>query len=77
MRQVMDRMHCSEITIVYGLTEASPGITQTRTDDPVHVRVSTVGKPFDGVEVKIIDAETGATLPPGRHGEFARVATTR
>jgi fatty-acyl-CoA synthase len=70
MRQVMDKMHCSEITIVYGLTEASPGITQTRTDDPVHVRVSTVGKPFDAVEVKIIDPETGATLPPGKPGEL-------
>jgi len=70
MRQVMEKMHCSEITIVYGLTEASPGITQTRTDDPVHVRVSTVGKPFDGVEVKIIDPETGATLPPGPPGEL-------
>ncbi len=70
MRQVMEKMHCSEITIVYGLTEASPGITQTRTDDPVHVRVSTVGKPFEGVEVKIVDPETGAALPPGRHGEL-------
>jgi fatty-acyl-CoA synthase len=70
MQQVMEKMHCSEITIVYGLTEASPGITQTRTDDPVCVRVSTVGKPFDGVEVKIINPETGATLPPGQHGEL-------
>jgi fatty-acyl-CoA synthase len=70
MRQVMDKMHCSEITIVYGLTEASPGITQTRTDDPVHVRVSTVGKPFDGVEVKIIHPETGETLPAGQPGEL-------
>ncbi len=70
MRQVMDKMHCSEITIVYGLTEASPGITQTRTDDPVHVRVSSVGKPFDGVEVKIINPETRETLPPGQPGEL-------
>jgi fatty-acyl-CoA synthase len=70
MRQVMEKMHCNEITIVYGLTEASPGITQTRTDDPIHVRVSTVGKPFDAVEVKIIDPESGATLPPGRPGEL-------
>jgi fatty-acyl-CoA synthase len=70
MRQVMEKMHCSEITIVYGLTEASPGITQTRTDDPVRVRVSTVGKPFDGVEVKIINPDTGETLPPGLPGEL-------
>lgn len=70
MRQVMEKMHCSEITIVYGLTEASPGITQTRTDDPVPVRVSTVGKPFDGVEVKIINPETGETLPAGQPGEL-------
>ena len=70
MRQVMEKMHCHEITIVYGLTEASPGITQTRTDDPVHVRVSTVGKPFDGVEVKIINPETAVALPPGQPGEL-------
>jgi fatty-acyl-CoA synthase len=70
MRKVMDKMHCSEITIVYGLTEASPGITQTRTDDPIHVRITTVGKPFEGVEVKIIDPETGATLPAGKPGEL-------
>jgi fatty-acyl-CoA synthase len=70
MRQVMEKMHCREITIVYGLTEASPGITQTRTDDPIRVRVSTVGKPFDGVEVKIINPETGATLPAGQPGEL-------
>ncbi len=70
MRQVMEKMNCSEITIVYGLTEASPGITQTRTDDPVYVRVTTVGKPFDGVEVKIINPETGATLAAGQPGEL-------
>jgi fatty-acyl-CoA synthase len=70
MRQVMETMHCREITIVYGLTEASPGITQTRTDDPVPIRVSTVGKPLDDVEVKIIDPETGARLPDGLPGEL-------
>jgi fatty-acyl-CoA synthase len=70
MKQVMEKMHCSEITIVYGLTEASPGITQTRTDDPVRVRIGTVGKPFDGVEVKIINPETGAELPIETPGEL-------
>jgi fatty-acyl-CoA synthase len=70
MKQVMEKMHCSEITIVYGLTEASPGITQTRTDDPVRVRIATVGKPFDGVEVKIVDPETGRQLGKNQHGEL-------
>jgi fatty-acyl-CoA synthase len=70
MRQVMENMHCREITIVYGLTEASPGITQTRTDDPIQIRIATVGKPFDGVEVRIINPETGEVLPPGQPGEL-------
>jgi fatty-acyl-CoA synthase len=70
MRQVMEKMHCREITIVYGLTEASPGITQTQTDDPINIRIATVGKPFEGVEVKIIDPETGAALPAGQPGEL-------
>ncbi|NLO89763.1 MAG: AMP-binding protein [Clostridia bacterium] len=70
MRQVMEKMHCREITIAYGLTEASPVITQTSTDDPLEVRVSTVGKPLDGVEVKIIDPETGKEVPPNVPGEL-------
>jgi len=70
MRQVMEKMHCREITIVYGLTEASPGITQTKTDDPIDIRVSTVGKPLEGVEVKIIDPQTGEELPPNQPGEL-------
>jgi fatty-acyl-CoA synthase len=70
MKHVMEKMHCREITIVYGLTEASPGITQTRTNDPVEVRVKTVGKPFEGVEVRIVDPETGAVLPDNTPGEL-------
>jgi fatty-acyl-CoA synthase len=70
MRQVTQRMHCREITIVYGLTEASPGITQTTTEDPLEVRVGTVGKPFDGVEIRIVHPETGVDLPDGQPGEL-------
>jgi len=70
MRQVIEKMHCREITIAYGLTEASPVITQTKTDDPLDVRVSTVGKPLDGVEVKIIDPETGKEVPTNVPGEL-------
>jgi len=59
MRKVIDKMNMKDITIVFGLTESSPGMTQTRADDPIEKRVSTVGTEFDGVEVKVLDPETG------------------
>ncbi len=70
MRQVMEKMHCREITIAYGLTEASPVITQTRTDDSMAQRTGTVGAVLPEIEVKIIDPETGDTLPAGARGEL-------
>jgi fatty-acyl-CoA synthase len=70
MKQVIRDMHAAEITIAYGQTESSPVITQTRTGDPVELRVATVGRALPDVEVKIADIETGATLPPGKQGEL-------
>jgi len=70
MKRAVKDMNLTEITSVYGQTESSPGITQTRTEDPVELRVSTVGRALPGAEVKIIDIETGATLPPGKQGEL-------
>jgi fatty-acyl-CoA synthase len=70
MKRVIRDMHCSEITITYGQTESSPGITMTRTDDPIELRVASVGRALPDVEVKIIDIETGAALPPGKQGEL-------
>jgi fatty-acyl-CoA synthase len=70
MKRVIRDMHASEITIAYGQTEASPVITQTRTEDPIELRVATVGRALPEVEVKIVDIETGATLPPGKQGEL-------
>ena len=70
MQQVVDDMGMKEITIVYGQTEASPGCTQTTTDDSLERRVNTVGRSFPGVETKIVDPETGETLGPGKIGEF-------
>lgn len=58
MKKVVKDMHCYQITSVYGLTEASPGMTQTSVDDPLELRVETVGKSFPGVEVKIFDPQT-------------------
>ena len=70
MKRVVKDMYMTEITSVYGQTESSPGITQSRTDDAIELRVATVGRALPGAEVKIIDIETGATLPPGKQGEL-------
>lgn len=70
MKKVISDMGASEITIAYGQTESSPVITQTRADDDIEKRVSTVGKPHAEVEVKIIDPATGETVPAGVPGEL-------
>jgi len=70
MKKVISQMNAKEITIAYGQTESSPVITQTRTDDAIELRVSTVGRALPDVEVKIVDIETGETLPPGKQGEL-------
>ncbi|MEX0820376.1 MAG: AMP-binding protein, partial [Pirellulaceae bacterium] len=70
MKRVTQEMGASEITIGYGQTEASPLITQTRTDDPLELRVGTVGKPIPGFEAKIVDVETGQELGDGQPGEL-------
>lgn len=70
MKRAVKDMHVTEITSVYGQTESSPGITQTRTEDSIELRVATVGRALPDAEVKIIDIETGATLPPGKQGEL-------
>lgn len=70
MKRVIEEMGASEITICYGQTESSPVITQTRTDDPIEKRVSTVGKPHPHVEVKVIDPLTGEEVTTGTPGEL-------
>ncbi len=69
MEQVIDRMNMKDITICYGLTEASPVITYTRTGDDFRLRVETVGRALPHIEVKVIDPETGRRLPAGSQGE--------
>jgi fatty-acyl-CoA synthase len=70
MKKVVKDMHMTEITSVYGLTEGSPGFTQTSVDDPLEKRVETVGKPLPNCEVKIVDPETGKTLGTNQTGEI-------
>ena len=70
MRDVIEKMSMSEITIVFGQTESSPGCTMSSTDDSVDVRVGTVGRPLPGVECKVVDPETNEELPDEETGEF-------
>jgi fatty-acyl-CoA synthase len=70
MQRVVHQMHATEITIGYGLTENSPIITQTRTDDPLELRVKTVGQPIPGVEVQLVDPLTGEVLGNEQQGEL-------
>jgi fatty-acyl-CoA synthase len=70
MKQVIERMGMTEVTIAYGMTETSPVSTQTRADDSLERRVSTVGRVLPHLEVKVVDPETGETVPRGTQGEF-------
>lgn len=70
MKKVMEDMNMTEVTIAYGLTEASPVFTQTSVDDPIEKKVETVGTAMPYIEVKIIDPNTGETLGPGQTGEI-------
>jgi len=70
MNDVVNKMNMKEIVIVYGQTEASPGCTMSSTDDPIEVRVTTVGQAMPEIECKIIDPETGENLGTNKTGEF-------
>lgn len=70
MKRVVKEMGAREITIGYGQTEASPLITSTDTKDTIEHRVGTVGRPLPGIEVKIVDTDSGETLPDNQPGEL-------
>ncbi|MEU9304116.1 AMP-binding protein [Streptomyces sp. NPDC048269] len=70
MKEVIDRMGMAEVSICYGMTETSPVSTQTRADDSVERRVSTVGRVGPHLEVKVVDPQSGRTVPRGEPGEL-------
>ena len=70
MRQVVDRMNMSEVTIAYGMTETSPVSTQTGATDSLEHRVTTVGRVMPHAESKIIEPDTGETVARGERGEY-------
>jgi fatty-acyl-CoA synthase len=70
MKKVQAHLHMPEVTICYGMTETSPVSAQTATDDPLEKRTGTVGRVHPYIEVKVVDPETGGTVPRGTSGEF-------
>ncbi len=70
MRRVMNEMHMPEVTIAYGMTESSPGITMTPRDSSVAQRSQTVGPVLPELEVKIVGPATGVELAAGERGEL-------
>src|SRR2546430_13590413 len=70
MREVIERMHMSEVTICYGMTETSPVSTQTGADDSIERRVSTVGRVHPHVEITIADPLSGHVVPRAEPGEL-------
>ena len=69
MKEVNDKMYMN-LTSVYGMTETSPGMTQTRVDDPFDVRCTTVGRNYEFTEVKVLNPETGEECEVGVEGEM-------
>ncbi len=70
MNQVRTKMHCEEVVIAFGQTECAPVMTMTRRDDPVELRVATVGRLLPDIEGKIVDPESGKDLPADVQGEI-------
>ena len=70
MRRVIDTMHLPELTIVYGLTETSPGLTQTPRDADLIERTQTVGRVMPETELRIVDPQTGENVATGVDGEL-------
>lgn len=69
MKRVSTEMHCPQLTIGYGQTESTPVVTMSELDDPLELRVSTIGKALPSTEMKIASLVDGTTLPLGEQGE--------
>jgi fatty-acyl-CoA synthase len=69
MKRVLYEMNCRELVIAYGQTETSPVVTMSDADDPIEIRVKTVGRAMPQTEIRIASMATGETLPVGEQGE--------
>ncbi len=69
MKRVLTEMHIGELVIAYGQTESSPVVTMSDAEDPLEIRVNTVGRAMPQTEIKIVSMSDNATLPVGQQGE--------
>jgi len=69
MKRVCGEMHCAQVTIGYGQTESTPVVTMSELDDPLELRVSTVGKALPNTEMKIVSVADRSIVPVGERGE--------
>lgn len=70
LRDVSARWNGVPTVTSYGLTEGGGVVTFSHIHDPEEKRVSTSGRPFPGMEVRIEDPETGEEAPVGEVGEI-------
>jgi fatty-acyl-CoA synthase len=70
MKRVLNEMHCRELVIAYGQTETSPVTTMSDADDPIEIRVKTVGRAMPQTEIQIVSTATGEQVPIGEQGEL-------
>jgi fatty-acyl-CoA synthase len=70
MRRLVEDIGVRHITVGYGITETCSWVTMTRPEDPIELRVSTIGVPLECNELKVADPGTGEDLPPATQGEI-------
>lgn len=70
MRALVEELPCPGITVAFGLTEAAPGVSGSRPEDPLLARCATIGRALPGVELRIVDSQSGAEVAPGERGEL-------
>ena len=75
MKRVLADMHIAELVIAYGQTESSPVVTMSDADDPIDIRVNTVGRAMPQTEIKIVSTISGRPPPSARRAKSVPAAT--
>src|SRR5690606_4024166 len=70
IEQAVARLGTKDLVVAYGLSEASPNVAVSDRNDPLEDRIAGWMHPHAGLEVRIVNPETGEELPHGRRGEI-------